>query len=84
MTFFEFTVLAWAAALLEVLSILWHRAREQGRWARGALVAAAMEAVAIIPLWCAIETRSCAPLLAGIVGAALGTAIGVSHATPDR
>jgi hypothetical protein len=78
-----FAVMVALAAVYDVLTLAWHRAREGAARGRTVVIGCVMEAVAAIPFMVAIELGEWWPIAAGVIGSAIGTAWGM-RAAPDR
>lgn len=58
-------------------TVRWHELREQGKAKHAAAVSALLEGFSWAPVWFAIQENDPGIMLASIVGAALGTYIGM-------
>jgi hypothetical protein len=77
MTALAFVALVALAAILDVLTLAWHRARERGMRTRTIVIGVGHEIAASVPLVVAIELASWWPIAAGVLGSILGTAWGM-------
>lgn len=84
LTWLAFTVLTALAAAYDVLTIAWHRAREAGKVGRTVTIGCAMEAIGALPFVAVVVSGEWWPLVAGVIGSAIGTALGMRHAAPAR
>lgn len=83
MTLLAFIALIALAAVYDVLTLAWHRAREARACTRTVVIGCVMEAAAAVPFIVAIELVEWWPIVAGVIGSALGTTWGM-RATADR
>lgn len=83
MTALVFIVLAALAAVYDVVTLAWHRARERGHVARTVALGCALEAMAAVPIVTAFELGTWWPLAAGVIGSAIGTSWGMRRANPS-
>jgi ABC-type methionine transport system permease subunit len=79
-----FTALVALAAVYDVLTIAWHRARETAHVSHAVIIGCTMEALAAIPFILAIELAEWWPIAAGVVGSAIGTTWGMRRAQANR
>lgn len=84
MTVVAFVVLVALAAVADVLSIAWHRARERAAVGRTVALSVALEALNAIPFAAALAADDWRLLVAGVAGSALGTWWGMRRAPADR
>ena len=70
------------AAVLDVLSCQWHRARERGAVLVGSGLAMLLEGLAWLPLWVAIQTDDFRVMIVSVLGSGVGTAIGLRRVRP--
>lgn len=77
MTVLAFVALVALAAVLDVLTLAWHRARERGLRGRTIVIGVGHEIAASVPLVAAIELGAWWPIAAGVVGSVIGTAWGM-------
>lgn len=80
MTFLAFTALVALAAIVDVLTLAWHRARERGDRSRTIIIGVGHEIAVSVPLVVAIELSSWWPIAAGVLGSIIGTAWGMRAA----
>lgn len=84
MTALAFTLLIAVAAAADWLSVAWHAARERGHVTRAIVIAVALEILNAAPLVAALAADDWRLLIAGVIGSAIGTGIGVHRAKTDR
>jgi ABC-type methionine transport system permease subunit len=72
-TALAFTVLAVLAALLDVTTFAWHRAREREQRARTVTLGVAHELLGAVPFMIAIELSAWWPIAASVVGSIVGS-----------
>jgi len=70
------------AAVYDVVTLGWHRARERGEIARTVTLGCALETLAAVPLVIAISCNEWWPIAAGVIGSAIGTSVGMYRARP--
>jgi hypothetical protein len=80
MTAAAFFGLVALAAGYDVLTIAWHRAREDRRLLATVIIGCVMEAAAAVPLAFAISLGEWWPIAAGVLGSAIGTFVGMRRA----
>lgn len=83
MTALAFLGLVALAAVLDVLTLAWHRAREAGARGRTVVIGVGHEIAASVPLVVAIELGAWWPILAGVIGSVIGTTWGMRRAPSD-
>jgi hypothetical protein len=72
------------AALGDVLTVWWHRARERRSVPVAATLSGALELLTWAPLWLAITTEDWRVVAASVAGSVVGTAIGMRRrAAPE-
>ncbi len=81
-TWLAFAALVVLAALYDVLTFAWHRAREARRVGRAVVVGVGMEVVGTAPFLVAFATGEWWFLAAGILGSVIGTTFGMARADP--
>lgn len=80
MTVFGFVALVALGALADILSLAWHAARESRRTARLVAVGCVLELVNAAPFVTVIALGEWWPIIAGVIGSAIGTYIGAIRA----
>lgn len=80
----EFLGLAILAAVLDVTTFAWHRARERGARGRTVALGVAHELLGAVPFMIAIELGTWWPLAASVVGSIVGSTWAMRRATPAR
>lgn len=82
--YIAFGLLIIISAVYDIVTIAWHRNREAGKIAPTVLLSVCLEVLATAPVAVAILADDWRLLLAGVVGSAIGTAVGMSHANPKQ
>lgn len=80
----QFLAVVAVSAIYDVLAITWHRARERGQVLPAVLLGCAMEASGLLPIAISIATGDYWILLAGVIGSAIGIALGMHYAPASR
>lgn len=84
MTALAFVALVALGAVADVLSLAWHYARDARRTARMVVLGCALELLSAAPFVAVIASGEWWPIVAGVIGSAIGTVIGAKRAAADR
>ncbi len=72
-----FVALVALSAAYDVITLAWHRSRESGAVRHTVVLGCLLEAMAAVPFVTALEMGAWWPLVAGVVGSAIGTTWGM-------
>lgn len=79
----RFVAVAALSALFDFVIMHWHEARQSGRMARTVLLSMLLELLGAVPIMLAIASDDWTLLLAGVIGSAVGTGLGMWRKRAD-